>query len=565
MKFNYVEYTGQALDKAWFLQAYDGLRARLDDRGETPAPDYWISLVDHWNEIKVIFTGEEARVSWAESQNVNDDAAAGRAKTFRSEIQPLATEGDAAIRQVILDTPLAVEAVKERYGQRLVDFWKCAGVANNPANIDIDIADKELSTRYHVLRGKAQIQLDGKTYTLTGLEKLMENPDEAVRRGAFAALAAWYGENRVELDSIYIELVGLRTQAAKNLGLESFIPLGYRRMYRLDYGPEQVARFRDQVLKHVTPLVRRLRAAQAETKNAEKVKAWNRDYNPLYTLTKHNVPVGDQTAGVLGIYQQLHPSLSSHFRYMLDKGLIDLENRPGKRGGAYCTEMPDQNEVRIFCNSTGVPSDIWTLLHESGHAFQGWESQPIKINELRIPTLDSAEVHSMSMEYLAFPYLNAFFDEKDETCLKHEHLVKAMQFLCYACVVDGYQHQVYANPGVDAQGLTDIWLGLWNQFITGEDWSDYPEALGSFWMQKLHIFTRPFYYIDYALALLCALQMWRQSTLDPSGAMDRYLQLCRSGGTCGFTEMVKNAGLEDPFEEKTLVEVIRAVKDELGV
>ncbi|MBN1317669.1 MAG: hypothetical protein JXA42_19455 [Anaerolineales bacterium] len=564
MKFKTVHIEEQLLEKSWFEQAYHVLLDRLNET-ENKNTDFWIDVVDHWNEIKIIFAGEEARVNWAESLNVNDEEAAARARVFRSEVQPMATEKDAIVRQAILETPLAVQAVKDCYGQYLVDFWECANLANNPVNIDNDIAEKELTTSYHVLRGKAQIRLNGNAYTITGLEKLMENPDEKVRKGAFDALANWYGESKEELDSIFVRLVDLRTRAAKNLDFDTFTQLGYKRMYRLDYGPAEVAQFREQVLKHVTPLVRWMRATQAMTYKAEKVKPWNRDFNPLYILSDRRVPVAGQLPGVLGIYRRLHPDLASHFQFMMDNALIDLENRPGKRGGAYCTEMPDKDQVRIFCNSTGVASDLWTLLHESGHAFQGWESQWIQINELRTPTLESAEIHSMGMEYLAFPYLDAFFNQEDELRFKQDHLVKAMQFLCYACVVDGYQHQVYANPGADARELNEIWRELWDQFITGEDWSDYPDALGNFWKHKLHIYTRPFYYIDYALALLCALQLWTFSVNDPSGALDRYIQLCRAGGTYGFSELVRQVGLQDPFAEETLIEVIEAVKIELGV
>jgi M3 family oligoendopeptidase len=563
MEFKTVHVVKESLDKDWFERVYEGLLDRL--KKETKTGDFWVDFLTHWNEIKTVFTGQEARVNWAESLNVNDEDAAARAKLFRSEIQPLATEKNAQIRQTILQSPLAVEAIQERYGQYLIDYWKCAGLANNPVNIDVDVADKELSTSYHVLRGKAQIILDGQPYTITALEKLMENPDERVRKAAFDALVNWYGENKEELDSIFSQLVDLRTQAARNLGFENFTQLGYKRMYRLDYGPGKVARFREQILKHVTPLVRQLRAKQAAVYHAAKVKPWNRDYNPLYILSDRSVPVDSQLNGVMRIYRQLQPDLAAHFLVMMDNGLIDLENRPGKRGGAFCTEMPDESQVRIFCNSTGVSSDIWTLLHESGHAFQGWESQWIQINELRSPTLESAEIHSMSMEYLAFPYLDVFFTEENGRRFKRDHLVKAMQFLCYACVVDGYQHQVYANPAAKVGEWNKSWRELWEQFITGEDWSEYPEGLDNFWKHKLHIYARPFYYIDYALALLCALQMWSISINDPQKAIDLYMRLCRAGGTYSFPELIRQVGLKDPFAEETLIQVVASVRKTLEV
>jgi M3 family oligoendopeptidase len=250
---------------------------------------------------------------------------------------------------------------------------------------------------------------------------------------------------------------------------------------------------------------------------------------------------------------------------MLDRGLIDLENRPGKRGGAFCTSMPDRAEVRIFCNSTGAASDVRTLLHESGHAFQSWESQWIEAVELRSPSLEACEIHSMGMEFLAYPHLSIFFDAENERKFKRGHLVEAIQFLCYACVVDGFQHEVYAKPGMDADQLADVWRELWAQFMVGEDWTAYQQELGTFWHHKLHIFGLPFYYIDYALAQLCALQLWQLSIRDPANALERYLHLCHLGGTRSFSELVSLAGLDDPFAESTLLNVLDAVRVELGI
>ena len=564
MKFEYINNTPAELAPSWFTQAYDALLARLGAiDGNSPAAA-WLELVAHWNELQMVVAGERERTSWGESLDVKDGAAAARASTFRNRIRPLVTEHNAQLRRAILDGP-AVDAIKQRYGAFLIDQWECKEIAAHPVNIELDVKDQELVTRYHALRGGAQIEFQGRKHTLTALENMLEHNNELVRRGAFDAMMGWYRDNRAELDAIYLEMVQLRDRAGRNLNFDNFIPLGYKRMRRLDYGPEQVAQFRAQVLQHVTPLVRQLRAEQARPMGAEAVRPWNRNYLGRYSLPDNAAPVERQLDGALQIFQRLHPKLAAHFGRMMDNNLIDLENRPGKRGGAFCTEMPDRGEVRIFCNSTGAASDVATLLHESGHAFQGWESQWIEVDDLRSPTLEAAEIHSMGMEYLAYPHLDVFFAPEHERRFKHGHLVEAVQFLCYACVVDGFQHRVYANPGMGAAELAEVWDDLWAQFMVGEDWSDYREELGAFWHHKLHIFSRPFYYIDYALAQLCALQLWRLSTRDPADALERYLHLCRQGGTRSFSELVEQAGLKDPFAEETLVNVLAAVWAELGL
>ncbi len=565
MEFKYLANLPAELDKTWTAEAYHALLAQLDGLSESSPAAEWLELVAHWNEVKAVLSGERARTSWGEAVDVRDELAAARAKIFRSEIQSLATEKNALLRRAMLDGP-ALEQIKERYGAFLIDQWECAEIAANPVNIELDVKDKQLSTDYHALRGKAQIEFHGKARTLTMLEKMLENSDEEIRKGAFEAMMAWYQENRAELDRIYLELVQLRHQAGLDLEFETFTPLGYKKMRRLDYGPAEAAQFRAQVLKHVAPLVRQLRAQQAQAATGgEEIKPWNRKFLPGLSLPENVAPVDGQLAGVLEIYGRLHPKLAEHFQRMIDQNLIDLENRPGKRGGAFCTSMPDRDEVRIFCNSTGAASDVRTLLHESGHAFQGWESQWIKAVELQHPTLEAAEIHSMGMEFLALPHIEVFFNPEKERKFKRGQIIEFMQFLCYACVVDGFQHKVYANPSMTAEELADTWCELWDQFMVGEDWSGHREELGTYWQHKQHITTRPFYYIDYALALLCALQLWRLSTQDPAEALERYLNLCRLGGTRSFAALVQSAGLEDPFAESTLVNVLTTVKAALGM
>ena len=566
MPFKYLAHIPTKLDYDWFFHAYEVLLQRLEALDGRSSAEAWLELVAHWNELKMVVRGERARLDWDESLDANDEGAAARARAFRGQVRPLATERNAQIRQAILSAPAAASAVKARYGAFLVDQWECEEIADNPVNIELDVADQELATRYHALRGQAQIEFRGETLTLTMLEKMLSaSHDQAVRRGAFDVMMDWYRQNRDELDGIYLEMVALRDQAGRNLGFENFIPLGYKRMGRLDYGPQEVAQFRDQVLRHVTPLVRQLRAEQAQLIGTDRVMPWNRNFMSNYSLPEGISPPEKQFDGAAEIFRRLHPKLKAHFVHMVDSELIDLENRPGKQGGAFCTSMPDRSEVRIFCNSTGAASDVRTLLHESGHAFQSWESQWIEAVELRSPTLEACEIHSMGMEFLAYPHLSVFFDAENERKFKRGHLVEAMQFLCYACVVDGFQHQVYTHPGMDADQLADVWRELWDQYMVGEDWTGYDDELGTFWHHKLHIFSDPFYYIDYALAQLCAVQLWGLSVQDPDDALERYLHLCRLGGTHSLSDLVSLAGLDDPFAESTLLNALDAVRAELGV
>jgi M3 family oligoendopeptidase len=337
-------------------------------------------------------------------------------------------------------------------------------------------------------------------------------------------------------------------------------------MRRTDYGPADVSRFREGIERHVVPLLRDIRAQQARDLGSSSVAPWDRGFFPAYALEPGIVPVEGQVAAARKVYGALDGRLVKHFDRMLAKGLVDIENRPGKRPGAYCTSMPDRDEVRIFCNSTGAASDVGTLLHESGHAFQGWESLPIPLVELQWPTYEACEIHSMGMEFLAFPHLSAFFAKKDhETRFKRQKLAKTIVLLAYVAVVDGFQHEVYERPGMTPDERAQTWSRLWSRFMVGEDWSGHEASVGRYWQRQLHVFGMPFYYVDYALAETCALQLYRASKKDPKDALRRYLRLCEVGGTRSFLGVLEEGGLASPFEPGTLPPLVDMVREELGL
>jgi M3 family oligoendopeptidase len=445
-----------------------------------------------------------------------------------------------------------------------VNLWECDEIGSDPRNVDLDVEANNLySTRYSKIRGTAEILLDGEKKTLTQLANLGESEDAALRERAFLALAGFYREKARDFDAIYAKLVELRTKAAKNLGFSSFVPLGYKRMSRTDYGPDHVRRFRDRIEEHVVPLLEKLRLRQG---GGKPVRACDRSFFPEYSLPPGIAPVERQIDAARKVYERLHPKLARHFDHMVGRKLVDIENRPGKRPGAFCTAMPDRDEVRIFCNSTGAASDVGTLLHECGHSFQGWESQPIPLCELQWPTMEACEIHSMGMELLSFPHLDAFFaKEEDAQKFRRQRLAKTVVVLPYVAVVDAFQHEVYENPDMWPDERAAAWARLWKRFMKGEDWSGHEWEASRWWHRQLHIFGMPFYYIDYALAETCALQLWRLARKDTADAMKRYMRLCEVGGTRSFLGVLEEGGLESPFEAGTLPPIVKMVREELGL
>lgn len=563
MRFRFLKEIPETPEKDWFAARLAEVRAKAEaTRDDAPAAA-WLEVAEHWDELDAVYSGERSRRSWAESLDAFDERAAKSAERLRNESDPVVIKEWAAVRKRFLAAG-ARSALEKKFGANLTARWECAEVGQDPRNAELDVEIGNIyNGEYSKLRGRAEVALDGEKKTLTQLTNLLESDDAALRKRAFFALAGFYGENAKAFDAIYDRLVALRTKAAKNLGFETFTPLGYKKMSRTDYGPDHVARFRDQVEEHVVPLLAKLRSQQG---GGRPVKPWDRSYFPDYSLPPGVAPVAKQIDAARTVYARLHPRLADHFDRMVARDLVSLENRKGKRPGAYCTAMPDRDEVRIFCNSTGAASDVGTLLHECGHAFQGWESQPIAPCELRWPTLEACEIHSMGMELLSFPHLDAFFANPDDAQkFRRQKLAKTVVLLPYVAVVDSFQHEVYARPGMTPEERAQTWLRLWKRFMKGEDWSGHEDVAARLWQRQLHIFGMPFYYIDYALAETCALQLWRFAKKDPPDALRRYMRLCEIGGTRSFLGILREGGLESPFESGTLPPLVKMLGEELGL
>ncbi len=522
----------------------------------------WLDFIQHWNEIKAYLEGESARRNLAEASNALDPEVEARMRWFREKIIPLATQYDAEARKVVLNAPIRKE-LENKLGKQVFNIWQAQETSAHPVNIPQQIKIGELYSDYSRIKAQAEFEFGGEKLTLTQLQAKLIEKDENTRQAAFEKLRLFWAEHAQKMDAIYSEMVTLRQQMADNIGLPNFIPLGYTTMNRSDYTPREVKHFRDEVKKHCVPVYAKLRAQHAKQLGALSVKPWNRDYYPGITLPSKIVPAASQLEKAAALFEALHPKLAEHFRRMQREGLIDLENRKGKRAGAFCITMPDEQKVRLFCNSTGDADDISALTHESGHAFQAWESQWIDLVELQSPTYEACEIHSMGMEFLALDHLEMFFNAQDADKFKKERLIQTVTYFPYICLVDEFQHNVYSNPAWTAQKRAECWASLWDEYLPGDDFSGLEAYKARLWQRQLHIYASPFYYIDYALAETCALQLWLLRRRDPKHAMDVYTALCKLGGTQSFLAMIGLVGLEDPFKPGVLAPLMAEVSKEL--
>lgn len=419
--------------------------------------------------------------------------------------------------------------------------------------------ENKLTSEYGKLKASAQIPYDGKIYNLSTIRPLTLSLDRKVRKEANDAMLKFYGDNENEFDRIYDELVKLRDRIAHELGYPSFTELAYQRMTRLDYDAEMVANYRRQILEDLVPAATRLYERQAKRLGVDTIAYYDES---LEFLSGNPTPKGtydELIAAARKMYHEMSPETAEFIDTMIDGDLWDLKSRDGKEMGGYCTSIPDYKVPFIFANFNGTSGDVDVLTHEAGHAFQYYMSRDIKVSDLQWPTMESAEIDSMTMEFNAWPWMNLFFKE-DEAKYKYLHLGGAVKFLPYGVLVDHFQHEIYANPTWSPAERKACWRRLEKMYLPYKDYSE-SELLekGTWWYRQGHIFESPFYYIDYTLAQVCALQFWvRNYNKDPE-AWNDYIRLCKAGGTKSFTGLVRTANLKVPFEDGCVKSIVKDI------
>ena len=420
--------------------------------------------------------------------------------------------------------------------------------------------ENELPRAYEDLLASAQVPFEGKSYTLSQMTPFKNDPDDARRLAAWQAEGQWYKDNQAQMDDIYDQLVHLRDQMGKKLGYEGYTTLGYYRMGRNCYTKADVEKFRAAVVKYLVPVADRIYRRQAERLGKQYPMSFAD--NALEFRSGNPRPAGtpdDILAAGRKFYDALSPETSEFFRVMLDNELLDVLSTEGKSGGGYCTSIPDYEVPFIFANFNGTQHDVEVVTHEAGHAFAAW------MNRNRVPLayvwpgMEACEVHSMSMEFFAEPWAEDFFG-KDAAKFRYSHLAGALTFIPYGTLVDHFQHVVYEKPDMTPAQRHAVWkelLGVYMPWmkLDGEI-PFYSEGEG--WQRQHHIYSSPFYYIDYCLAQTVSLEFWAMIQNDVKGAWEHYMAYTRQGGSCTFTQLLANAGLESPFEESCLRGVCQA-------
>ncbi len=469
---------------------------------------------------------------------------------FFDEASARVQELSSALLSGLLTSPCA-ESLKAKYGPMIFRKAKNQKEIISSEIIDDLTEESRLENEYSQKQSEAEIPFKKKNLNLSLIQPYLQSTDRNVRRESHIALDRYYMSRKETYDKIYDDLVNVRTAAAQKLGYNNFTELGYKRMERYDYTREDVAAFRDNIKKYIVPLTQQIRKLQQERLGVDRLMFHDlpclfAEGNPTPVVSKDTY---EEAAGQF--FRTMFGATPSFFDVLSEHGYTDLLSRPVKSTGGYCMYLEDYCIPFIFMNGNGTFDDVATVVHEGGHAYaalQGAESSPFV--ECLSPTLETCEIHSTSMEYMSYPFMDIFYGKQAEQYCEL-HMTDGLLFLPYGCMVDEFQHIIYDNPHMTPDERHEIWKMLeqtYQPFINYDE-NDTPfHALGGAWMKKDHIFTTPFYYIDYCLSQICALELWDESRTDIKEALEKYNTLCQLGGSDTFLNLIKRSGLESPFK-----------------
>lgn len=479
---------------------------------------------------------------------------------YFNEIVPIITENINACSTAVMNSPYK-EQLKNDVPETWFELTKCELDVFNPSIIEDLQEENKLESEYQNLVASADIEFDGKHYTLASLESKMSSNDRSVRERAHKAYWGWFADHEKEIGEIYDKMVKVRDRMAKKIGFENFVDMSYRGMQRLDYNKEDVANYRKQVIKDLVPLNNYLYARQAKRQGLDSLKAWDEKVEFPTGSPKPKYDEPELVNRALNMYKELSPETGEFFQFMVDHGLLDLASKPRKAAGGYTEYIPGFKSPFIFANFNETAHDAEVLTHEAGHAFMAYTAQNIFPAKCIWPTMETCEIHSMSMEFFTYPWMKDFFEEDTDKYL-YNHLAGATKFIPYGVLVDHFQHEVYAHPEMTPDERMATWRRLEKEYLPHKDYEDIDFLeRGGWWMRQLHIFMHPFYYIDYTLAQACALQFWNRLQKKDPKAFEDYLHLCELGGTKPFRSLVKEAGLIVPFDDGCLTEIAANAKN----
>ena len=519
-----------------------------------------------WSRFESLLSEASALASFAYSCDTADSSREAAQLRFGTQISPKAQAQRVRLQERLVKlgyVRAGLETTIERFRNQMRLF--------NEANVPLSSQLSRLTIEWSKLIGSMSVQWDGVEKTPSQLLPYLETADRPVRERAFKLRAKPYIEQRDTIAGIFDGMYDLRRQTAKNAGFENFRDYTHQEKNRFTYTPDDCMRFHEAVEEAILPAVERIQERRRQAMKLDRLRPWDTSVDPLgRPALKPFTDMDSFVDRAASVFGHVDPEFRSYYEAMVEANLLDLDNRKGKAPGAYSQTLSFRKQPLIFMNAVGVDDDVRTLLHESGHAFHSFEASRLPLLFQRHPGSEMAEVASMSMELLAAPFIGkesgGYYTDDDKRRSRAEHLEGIVLFFPHCASVDAFQHWIYLDKaGRDADARDAKWLELRQRFEgTSVDWSGLDRERIARWYQQPHFFSSPFYYIEYGIAQLGALQVWRNSLKDPKEAVRKYRAALSLGATQPLPELFKSAGARLVFDSAGMSELIKLVEDEIA-
>jgi oligoendopeptidase F len=516
-----------------------------------------------WSEISAALDEESARRYIAMTCHTEKPEAERAYLDFVEKVEPRVKPRQFDLAKIYTTHPLRSSLPSKKYEvfdrdtELLVELFR-------PENVSLETEESRLSQQYQKLSGSLTVQFRGEEKTLVQMGKYLEEPDRALRQEAWEIVAKRRLQESENFEELFDKLVALRGQIAHNAGFANYRDYAFRRLGRFDYTPDDCRRFHAAVEAEIMPVVRELHAERRAQLKLEALRPWDLSVDPRNrTPLKPFSEVGEMVSRTQDIFNLLDPELAAGFRKMNDLNLLDLANRKGKAPGGYQSTLSECRLPFIFMNAVGLQRDVETILHEAGHAFHALATQEQDLYAYRSAPIEFCEVASMSMELLGNEFLEKFYTRPDANRARRTHLEGIMTIFAWIATVDAFQHWIYTHPGHSRADRSAAWRELMDRFGGDVDWSGFEKARENLWHRQLHIFIHAFYYIEYGIAQLGALQVWANSRKNKAEALASYKKALGLGGSQPLPQLFSTAGCRFDFSAETIQPLVRLVRDEL--
>jgi oligoendopeptidase F len=483
---------------------------------------------------------------------------------FLEQIEPELKPRQFKLAQIFLAHPARLQLAPERFfvfdrtTQWQVKLFR-------PENVPLETEEAKLSQQYQKLSGSLTVHFQGEEQTLARMGRYLEEPERAVRQEAWELTAARRLEEAEKMEGIFERLLKLREQIAANAGFPNYLQYAFRARGRFDYTPEDCLKFHEAIEAEVMPVLRGLQSERRRQLGLETLRPWDLAVDPLNKpALRPFEKIDNLVAGVHDIFSHLDSRMAQDFQMMRDWRLLDLDNRKGKAPGGYQSTLAESRLPFIFMNAVGLQRDVETILHEAGHAFHALATRAEDLYAYRSAPIEFCEVASMSMELLGNQFLERFYGPEDAHRARRDHLEGILKIFPWIATVDAFQHWIYSHPGHSRAERQKAWLELMARFGGDVDWSGYEKARMNLWHRQLHIFIHPFYYVEYGIAQLGALQVWANAKKNKARALEEYHRALALGGSRPLPELFRAAGCRFDFSRQTLQPLIQLVRDELA-